>query len=249
VTDLIELRGKTALVTGAAKRLGRAVALALGRAGVNVAVHYQRSAEEAQSLAQELAALGVCSWLLPHDLSDSAAAGELFGGAVDLAGPIDFLVNSASIFPAQSLTDFERADLFRCVEVNALSPLELAKAFAAQRRAGAIVNFLDTMIADYDRAHVPYHLSKQMLFSLTRMMAFEFAPLVRVNAVAPGLVLPPAGEDTGFLERLAHTNPLQRYGSEEGVCEAVLFLLRSGFVTGQVVYVDGGRHLRGKMYG
>ncbi len=111
-----------------------------------------------------------------------------------------------------------------------------------------VVNFLDTMIRDYDKKHVPYHVSKKVLQDLTRMMAVEYAPKLRVNAVAPGLVLPPLGKDESYLERLKHTNPLQSYGSGEQIAHAVVFLLTNEFITGQCIYVDGGRNLRGAMY-
>jgi len=96
---------------------------------------------------------------------------------------------------------------------------------------------------------VAYHLSKRMLFALTRMMALEFAPRIRVNAVAPGLIIPPPGQDESFLQRLASTNPLGRHGDPADVADAVLYLVGAGFVTGQVIYVDGGRHMRGAVYG
>lgn len=249
MTDRIDLHGATALVTGAAKRLGGAVSLALAKAGVNIIAHYRTSQAEAEALAAAVRKTGARAWTLPGDLRHPHQAKDLFHRACEAAGPIDFLLNNASIFPESSLLDCTPEDIYANIDVNALSPLLLARAFAAQNRTGAIVNFLDTMIADYDRKHVPYHLSKRMLFSLTKMMAIEFAPKLRVNAVAPGLVLPPEGKDEQYLEALAHTNPLQRYGSAEGIAEAVLFLLRSGFITGQIIYVDGGRHLRGNMYG
>jgi NAD(P)-dependent dehydrogenase (short-subunit alcohol dehydrogenase family) len=248
-TDLIELAGKTALVTGAGKRLGAAVARALGRAGVQVVLHYCGSEGEAAALASELGGLGAQAWTIAADFRDPHAAEALFDAACAQAGPIDFLINSAGVFPEQTLSESTPEAIHANIDVNALAPFLLARRFAAQGREGAVVNFLDTMIRDYDRKHVPYHLSKQMLFSLTRMMAVEFAPNVRVNAVAPGLILPPLGEDDAYLEALAYTNPLQRCGHADGVCEAVLFLLRSGFVTGQVLYIDGGRHMRGNMYG
>ncbi|MCH7709078.1 MAG: SDR family oxidoreductase [Myxococcales bacterium] len=108
---------------------------------------------------------------------------------------------------------------------------------------------MDTRITDYDKSHVSYHLSKRMLFSMTRMMALEFAPKVRVNAIAPGLILPPEGKDETYLQDLARSNPLLAYGGPGDVVEAVLFLLQGRFVTGQVLYVDGGRHLLGGVYG
>jgi hypothetical protein len=108
---------------------------------------------------------------------------------------------------------------------------------------------LDTRAFDHDPRHFAYHLSKRTLFSLTRIMAAEFAPKIQVNAIASGLILPPEGKDESYLASLAHTNPMQRYGGPRDITEAVLFLLRSTFITGQVIHVDGGRHLKGAFYG
>jgi NAD(P)-dependent dehydrogenase (short-subunit alcohol dehydrogenase family) len=249
MTDRIVLAGQTALVTGAGRRLGRAVALALARAGANVAIHYRASAAEAEATAAEANLLGARTWLFEADLSDPAAAAELVERAVAETGGLDILVNNASMFGECTFADSTAGSVLENVNVNALAPMYAARAFGAQQRPGAIVNMIDALAADYDRKHVPYHLAKRMLLTLTSIMAIEFAPLVRVNAVAPGLVLPPEGRDTEYLESLKHTNPLNRYGSEGGVADAVLYLLRAGFVTGQTLYVDGGRHLRGNVYG
>lgn len=243
------LNAKTALVTGASKRLGAAMALALARYGVNVVVHYRSSASEAEQVAADVRGLGPEAWTCPADLAHGEEAVRLFSQARDLAGPIDFLINNAGIFAAGGLTEFTPEELHANVDVNAMAPLLLGREFAGQGREGVIVNFLDARVVDYDWSHVAYHLSKRMLFSLTRMMAMEFAPRVRVNAVAPGLILPPEGEDAAYLERMASTNPLNRHGDPGHVTEAVLFLLGNDFVTGQVVFVDGGRHLKGNMYG
>ncbi len=240
------LRGRTALVTGGARRIGRAIALALGRAGVNVIVHYGHSAREAEDTANEIRAMGVRVWTLRADLNSTAEAEGLFARAAEA---IDILVNNASIFPQGRITDVTAENLAENMRVNAFAPLALSRAFAAQGRPGHILNLLDARIADYDREHAAYHLSKRTLFALTRMMAVEFAPLVAVNAIAPGLILPPPGESDAYLERLAHTNPLQRHGSVEEVAEAALFLLSSEFITGQVLFIDGGRFLDGNMYG
>ena len=246
--DWIELTGKTALVTGAAKRLGHHAALALAREGVALALHYRDSEAEAQALARQVRGMGGAAWCIQADLADPTSASKLFAQAQEKAGAIDFLLNNASIFHEKDLNGFSVDDLHANIHVNALAPLILSRRLAEQGRPGCIVNFLDTMIADYDRKHVPYHLSKRMLYGLTSMMAVEFAPKIRVNAVAPGLVLPPEGEDAEYLERLKSSTLLERYGSPQGVSEAVLFLLRSGFITGQTIFIDGGRHLRGRMY-
>lgn len=246
---MIDLLGKTALITGAARRIGRATALALAREGANVVLHYSASLDDVKRLAAEVEGFGVQAWTVRGDLSVASSAPEVFAAALDCAGAVDFLVNNASVFPVGTLDTMTRDDLFANLDVNTIAPLLLSRAMRAQGRPGAIVNLLDCMIADYDRKHVAYHLSKRALYSLTRMMAVEFAPTLRVNGVAPGLILPPAGKDDTYLDSLAHTNPLNRHGGVEDVAAAVLFLLKSDFVTGQVVYVDGGRNLRGSMYG
>lgn len=243
------LSGKSALVTGASRRIGRAVSLALAREGVNVVVHYGASRSDAESLVKEIRGMGPKADALQANLADLNQAKALFAHAEALVGPISIVVNNASVFPESSLTAFEPEDLYANVDVHALAPLLIVRALNAAGRSGAVLNFLDAMIADYDRKHAAYHLSKRMMYSLTRMMAVEFAPRLRVNAVAPGLILPPEGKDEGYLAALAHSNPLNAYGSVDDVVEASLFLLKSDFVTGQVIYVDGGRNLRGNMYG
>jgi NAD(P)-dependent dehydrogenase (short-subunit alcohol dehydrogenase family) len=245
----VELAGKTALVTGGAKRIGRALACDLAGEGVNVVVHCRSSTEEASQLAAELQTKGVQAWTVEANLEDPEQAIALIAQTVELSGHVDILINNASTFPPSRLADFTPADLHTNINVNALAPALIAREFATQDREGAIINLLDCRIDDYDNEHVAYHLSKRMLFSLTRMMAVEYAPEIRVNAVAPGLILPPAGKDERYLASLASTNPLNRYGSPDDVTRAVLFLLRSPFVTGQVIYLDGGRHMVGNMYG
>ncbi len=243
------LNEKTALVTGAAKRLGRAIALALAREGVDVVLHFRSSREEAEQAADSAREMGRKAWVLQADLADPNEAGSLVERAIAQAGPLDFLVNSASLFPGGRLLDTPSQDVHSLIDVNAVAPLYAARRFVGQGRSGAIVNLLDARIEDYDREHFAYHLSKRMLYDLTRMMALEFAPIVRVNGVAPGLVLAPEGKDIDYLESLRHTNPLHAFGAAEDVTSAVLFLLKSDFVTGQVVFVDGGRNLRGSVYG
>ena len=244
-----QITGKTALVTGAAHRIGCAIATSLARAGANVVVHYQSSGEAAERLAKDLAAQGVKTWAIQANLSEPGESAALIERTLSMTGTLDALVNNASTFPESTLSEFTSADLHESIDMNALGPFLIARSFHQAGCRGAVVNLLDCMIADYDRKHVAYHLSKRMLFSFTRMMAVEFAPAVRVNAVAPGLVLPPAGKDESYLAGLASSNLLNTYGNVDDVAEAVLFLLGSSFVTGQVIYVDGGRNLRGAMYG
>jgi NAD(P)-dependent dehydrogenase (short-subunit alcohol dehydrogenase family) len=238
------LRGRKALVTGGAKRIGRAIALALAREGVDVVVHSNTSGTEAAELAAELERLGVRAWTVTADFKRPDELGSLVSRALDVAGGLDVLVNSASIFPADRLGDLTLASLVENLEVNAWAPLVLCRDFARCLGEGRIVNLEDTRIAGFDRAHAGYILSKHALAAITRALAMELAPGITVNAVRPGLILPPPGEDWGYVERLTGTLPLRRHGEPDDVADAVVFLASSGFVTGEVVYVDGGRHLR-----
>ncbi|HDP34483.1 MAG TPA: SDR family oxidoreductase [Candidatus Hydrogenedentes bacterium] len=242
------LRGKTALITGAAKRLGAALARALADAGAHVVIHCRNSRDAADKLANAIMDARGAASVIEADLADTAMADSLVGRAIALAGPLDILINSASIFHEASFLEMEPAVIHENMNVNAIAPMLVARRFAAQQRPGAIINLLDTMVMDYDKKHVPYHLSKRVLHTLTRIMALEFAPDIRVNAIAPGLILPPPGKDNTYLESLAHTNPLHKHGSAAAVTDAALYLLHADFVTGQTLYVDGGRHLRGSMY-
>jgi NAD(P)-dependent dehydrogenase (short-subunit alcohol dehydrogenase family) len=237
------LAGTTALVTGAARRLGRATARALAAQGANVVVHYGRSEAEAEALAAELRGGGREAWTLRADFDAPGEIESLIPRALEQAGGLQVLVNNASIFPPGSLAEANLESLTRNIQVNAWAPFELSRSFAEHAKRGAIVNFLDTRVAGYDWKHVEYILSKKMLAALTEMTAVQFAPEITVNAVAPGLILPPPGKDESYLEALADTVPLKRHGEAEDIAEAVLFLVRSDYVTGQVIYVDGGRHL------
>lgn len=246
---MIKLTGKTAFVTGAARRIGAGIATGLAKSGVHLILHYNESAEEVASLGARLSQDGTKVWTVQGDFRDMGAVEDIWEQALRANGSIDFLVNNASIYLEGRLQGTSIEELYANININALSPFALGRLFAAQDRVGGMVNLLDTMVTDYDRRHFGYHVSKRMLLSLTRMMALEFAPKVRVNAVAPGLVLAPEGEDESYLDRLSSSNPLRCYGEVADIVQAVRFLLRSGFITGQIIYVDGGRHMKGKVYG
>ncbi|MBM4143642.1 MAG: SDR family oxidoreductase [Lentisphaerae bacterium] len=243
------LAGQWALVTGGGKRIGRAVALGLGAAGINVVVHYRSSAAEAAEVVRELHHLGVDARAVQADLDRPDEAAALVARARQAAPALDVVVNSAAIFPDSTLAGMAFDDLTACLRVNAWAPLRIALDFAALERPGSIVNILDSRMLLNDRRHAAYHVSKRALFTLTRMLALELAPRIRVNAIAPGPILPPPGKDQTYLERVAAQNPLRRWGSPSQVAESVLYLLKCEFVTGQVLFVDGGLHMKGSMYG
>jgi len=242
------LSGKTALITGAAKRVGRAMALALAQNGVRTVVHYNHSEQEAAALCREIEGIGVSAWPVKGDLVDPGQTEAVFQEAVERAGAIDILINSASIFDVETIWEMTDESLCRNMRLHTMAALILSRALARQQRSGHIINLLDTRVVSYDKDHAAYHISKRSLLTLTRILALELAPKIAVNAVAPGLILPPALQDETYLDKLAPTTPLQRHGSPADVVEAVLFLLRSRFITGQVIYVDGGYHMRGHLY-
>jgi pteridine reductase len=239
------LAGQTALITGAAKRIGRAVAVALAEEGANIVIHYRSSAQEAEELQVLLDQLGVQAWLVQADFENAGETDALIGRALEVAGTLEILVNSASMFPKSTLEDVTFEEVVRNVQVNAWAPFVLSREFARLVGRGKIVNFLDSALNDYDWSHVAYYLSKHLFSVLTKMTALEFAPEITVNGVAPGLILPPPGTDESRLARLMNTVPLKRRGFPEEIAETVMYLLRSDFVTGHVIPVDGGRHLRG----
>jgi len=238
------LKGKTALVTGASKRIGREICLALAKEGINILIHYNNSREEAKRLHAELSDYGVDSWLIKADFENSKEYNSLISRALKIAGSLDMLVNNASVFLPGRLKQMSFEDLRLHIQVNAWVPLVLSREFARLVKTGKIINLLDARIRGYDFLHVPYILSKHLLSILTDMMALEFAPDITVNGIAPGLILPPPGKDKHYLEKLMHTVPLKRHGNPKDIADAVVYLLRNDFITGQIINVDGGLHLR-----
>jgi NAD(P)-dependent dehydrogenase (short-subunit alcohol dehydrogenase family) len=238
------LKGKVALVTGASKRIGRALAIALADEGVNVVAHDRKAMEaETVKVCDEVVKCGARAWSIVADLERPEEYESLIAWAMKAAGALDILINNASIFLPNTLMDVGFGDVTRHLQVNAWAPFVLSRDFARLADRGKIINLLDARITGYDRSHVAYVLSKRMLSVLTTMCALEFAPGFTVNAVAPGLILPPAGKDENYLARLAEAVPLRKHGGPGDIADAVLYLLRSDFVTGQIIYVDGGKHL------
>jgi pteridine reductase len=236
----------TALVTGAAKRIGRAIALALADNGMNVVVHYNRSRADALELVALIRKKGVLSWAVAGDFERRGACEALMNRASIACGKgLSVLINNASIYPESTLADMTIDDLVRCVRVNAWTPLCLSRAFALhtgrKRGRGCIVNLLDNRMSGRDGTHTAYLLSKQLLASITRLCAREMAPKVRVNGVAPGLVLPPAGKTRAYLDKLRKGVPLRAHGTPRNIAAAVVFCVNSPILTGEIITLDGGR--------
>jgi len=244
------IRGETALITGSAKRIGRATVLALANAGANVVIHYHGSASEAEELIVEVIKLGVKGWTIQADLSDQSQLESLLDRASGIAGPINILINNASIFPKSDFNKVTLDELISSIKIDAWAPFILGRKFAEMPGAEHIINMLDTrIVTDYDWLHFAYNAAKHMLGLFTKMMAIRFAPSIAVNAIAPGLILPPEGMSLEYLEQLKDSLPMKKIGDPAYVAEAILFLVTSQFITGQIIFVDGGRHLHEAGFG
>ncbi len=244
----MELNGKVAVVTGGGVRIGRAITLALARAGCHVFIHYGHSVGPAQQTQADAKALGVDALIHAADLSDEKATQAIIPLAREQLHKIDILINNVAIFPeTDSFRSTDQALWDRLFAVNLRVPFLLSRAFAAQVAAngeGKIINITDSRVRRPGTDHFVYRLTKGGLWQMTEMLALELAPRISVNAVALGAILPPPGKDSGYLEKIAKERvPLKRHGSAEDVGEGVLYLLRQDFLTGTVLSMDGGEFL------
>ena len=238
----LPLSGRTALVTGGAVRLGRAIALGLAAQGADIVLHYLSSEAEAERTAEEIRALGRRCLIVRTDLQSPDAPQTLFDAAQPIGGA-NILVSSAAVFEKAPFSG-TTLDLWdRTFAINLRAPFFLAQTFAARCQKGDILFLADANAQRAGREYLAYSLTKTAIAALTRTLAKTLAPGIRVNAVAPGAILPPPGEGPEYLERLAKRIPLQRIGSPEDIVGAVLYLLQSPYVTGEVLAVSGGSEL------
>jgi pteridine reductase len=243
----MELRGRVALVTGAGRRIGQAIAVALGSRGMRVAVHYHGSEEGARETAGEVAARGGEAATFRADLGEPDAPARLVDDVAAALGALDVLVNSAAVMVRTPVGEVTPGQWDAMFALNLRAPFFAAQAAAAHMRGGgggAIVNLADLAAYETWPAYVPHGISKAGVVQMTRALARALAPAVRVNAVAPGVVLLPDDWPAEAGERLASTTPLRRLGAPDDVVQAVLYLLEADFVTGETIIVDGGRHVR-----
>jgi len=237
---------RAALVTGAAQRIGRVIALALAQRGHAVAIHANRSRSEADRLAADIAAAGGRAAVVMCDLAEHDEVAQLVSAARAAVGPLTLLVNNAAEFEPDEIGALERKQFDRHVAINLRAPLFLAQAFATQLPDGvdgAIVNLVDQRVFRPTPRFLTYGLTKSALHAATTTLAQALAPRIRVNAVAPGPTLPSRRQNADVFARQSHSVPLGRGPSPEDVAEAVLYLANARSVTGATIAVDGGQHL------
>ena len=242
----MEIKGKVAIVTGGAVRLGQALALALAKRGARLVIHYGSSAGPAQELITQIKSMGSVALAIQADLRQTAEAPTLIARAAEHFGQLDILINSAAIFKPGDWADTTEADWDEHMAINLKAPFFLSQAFAAhvgRERPAHIVNVADWRATRPTAHHLAYTLTKAALIAMTQSLALALAPNIQVNAIAPGAILPPLGQDQAYLDQLAQRIPARRTGSPDDVAKALLFLLDSDFVTGDVIPVTGGEHL------
>lgn len=235
---------RTVLVTGGARRIGRALCLAFARAGWRVLIHCSRSLEQARELHGELGGDEAGHRILRCDFLQPGAIAGMMEAIPEEELP-ECLVNNASEYSRIPFPQASPGDVLRTFTVNAFAPMELMRAFARRAGRGSIINMTDQRTAMADPDAGPYALAKKTLAAATEAFALEYAPDIRVNAIAPGLVLPPPGVPAERMEPLLAAVPLGRRTTEEELCAACLFLADSPGITGQTIFVDGGMHLLG----
>lgn len=241
---------RAALITGAARRIGRAIALDLASHGWDIAVHHRTAGDEAQQLVALILRRGRRAVALQADLAEEAQAASLVAQAAERLGPISLLVNNAAIFERDEPLTADAASWQRHMAINLRAPLVLTQGLLGQLPAGDpqsapanIVNLIDQRVLNLTPHYTSYSVSKAGLWALTRHLALGLAPRVRVNAIGPGIVLAPPGAPKDSLDAMRRAMPLQRGASPDEVCAAVRFILATPSLTGQMITLDGGQHL------
>lgn len=242
----MELRDRITIVTGAGRRVGRALALALAGRGATVAVHYGHSEAEARETVAQIQALGAKADLFQADLTQADAPASLIGAVTKRYGALHVLINSAAVMVRTPFGEIDATAWDDMFALNLRAPFLLSQAAAPslRRTKGAIVNISDLAAFETWPGYIPHGITKHGILYVTQALANVLAPDVRVNAIAPGTVLLPDGWSEADAARLAETTPLKRTGSPEDVAAAMLFLLDSDYITGETIVVDGGRRIR-----
>jgi len=236
---------KTALITGASKRVGKAIAEHLAAEGWNVIIHFNSSEKPAQKLKNELARNfpGQDFQTIQANLANDSQVENLIPQIVGKSGKFELLINNASVFNSGYISE-TNPELFNSqLNVNLKAPFLLIRDFAKYCKTGNIINFVDTRITTNKSNFAAYSLSKKGLWELTKMAALEFAPEIRVNAIAPGVTLPPEDKDEEYLWNLAKYIPMKKPGGLEPILKSIDYILGNNHLTGQLLFADGGEYL------
>lgn len=236
-------RQGAALITGGARRLGRAMALCLAARGYDLVIHYNNASAEAETLQREVGDFGATAHLLQGNLADPEFMQGLVPTALAFCPNLNLLINNASVFFPKTLaeTDLETLDLFLGMHLKA--PLILSRDFARLCGKGQIINMVDSLALKNPTTYLPYILSKKSLVDLTELCAKALGPRIRVNGIGPGYILPPVAGNEDVGERWIKRTPLQRSGAVTDITAALEALIDTPFLTGQILWVDGGHRL------
>jgi NAD(P)-dependent dehydrogenase (short-subunit alcohol dehydrogenase family) len=235
-----------ALVTGGAKRIGRAIALDLATHGWSVAVHFHHSADDAASVVTEISEAGGKAAALGADLAEPRDTEDLIKGATAALGPVTTLVNNASAFERDSIDDFSTELWDAHLDINLRAPAILTKAFAGalpDGHDGNIINLIDQRVWNLTGEFLSYSVSKVGLWGLTQMSAIALAPRIRVNGIGPGPVLPSSRQSAADFARQSAATPMGRSTAPQEICDAVRYILGAPSMTGQMIALDGGAHM------
>ncbi len=239
-------RQKVALVTGAAKRIGRVIALAMAERGWDIAVHYGTAAKEAQEVVEAIQAHGRRAIALPCDLANQSAVAALLGRVTDGLGPVSCIVNNAALFDYDDAASFSFEQLDRHMHVNLAAPILLARALfdaTASGEQAVVINLLDQKLFNLNPDFLSYTLSKAALHSATTMLAQALAPRVRVVGIAPGISLVSGNQSDAQFANAHTATPLGKSSTPDDIAAAVCFVAASPAITGTTLVVDGGQHL------
>ncbi len=235
---------KSALITGGAKRIGKDIAVYLAENGFDIALHYNTSKAEAEEVSKEIKSKGQNCILFQCNLSNIKDALSLIEKVKQSFSSLSLLINNASIFEKRSFLETDIDFFDSTFNTNFKAPFFLSQGFAKNFKSGHIINLLDTNITRDRTKYFIYNLSKKMLSEFTKMSAAELAPDIRVNAIAPGPILPPSNDGKEYLEREMNSVPLKRWGTISEILQSIDFLLKNEYLTGQCIFVDGGEHLK-----
>lgn len=234
---------KGVFITGASDRIGKSLAIFFAKKGYNVAVHYSSSFENAQKTRQEILKTGVACELFQANFKNEKEVTRLINKANSIF-EINCLINNASDFYPNNFTDAGTEHLRHFFDINFMSAYVLSKEFSKlTSKKALIINILDTNICKNKTEYFDYLLSKKFLEIFTKQVAFHLAPKIRVNGIAPGIILPPKDKNESYIQKRALNIPVKESGNPEKINLAVDYLLKNSFVTGEILYVDGGEHL------